>query len=132
MNLLALFFFSSLKRCDTIKQNLTNFAQAMRERIKLEKEEGRGRDVFDVEPSTSSVDAFKDPTGVDIGKTTTHEPLENQRELSQQTAKLKPEVERLSLRLKKLNVISSVLNIFTLMGLSYHLVYLSQLLHSNR
>lgn len=107
-------------------------SKAMRERIKLEKEEGKGRDVFDVEPSTSSVDAFKDPTGVDIGKTTTHEPLENQRELSQQTAKLKPEVERLSLRLKKLNVISSVLNIFTLMGLSYHLVYLSQLLHSNR
>ncbi|TMW89139.1 hypothetical protein EJD97_017616 [Solanum chilense] len=107
-------------------------SKAMRERIKLEKEEGKGKDVFDVEPSTSIVDAFKDPTGVDTGKTTTHKPLENHLELSQQTAKLKPEVERLSLRLKKLNLISSVLNTLTLMGLSYHLVYLSQLLHSNR
>ncbi|KAK6787243.1 hypothetical protein RDI58_015768 [Solanum bulbocastanum] len=105
--------------------------KVMTERMKLEKEEGKGRDVFDVEPSTSSVDAFKDPKGIKTGKSTPHEPLETQQELPEETARLKPQVERLSERLKKLNVISSLLNSLTLMGLSYHLVYLSQLVHSN-
>lgn len=100
----------------------------MKERLKLEKEEGKGKDVFDVEPSTSGVDVFNDPTGIRTGKIATHEPIETQQELSEGTARLKPQVERLSRRLKKLNVVSSFLNTLTLMGLSYHLVYLSQLL----
>lgn len=101
--------------------------QVMRERLKLEKEERKGKDVFDVDPSISSMDALKDPTGIN---TASHEPIETQEGLSEETARLKPQVERLSQRLKKLNVISSLLNTLTLMGLSYHLVYFSQLLHS--
>ncbi|KAF3677462.1 putative GDSL esterase/lipase 5-like [Capsicum annuum] len=105
--------------------------KVMRERIKLEKEEGKGKDAFSVEPSTSSVDAFEDPTGAGIGaQTTTEETLETKQELSEEAQRVKPQVERLSQRLKKLNVTSSVLNGLSLMGLTYHLVYLSQLLHS--
>ncbi|MCD7471863.1 hypothetical protein HAX54_012607 [Datura stramonium] len=84
--------------------------QVMRERMKLEKEEGKGKDVFDMEPSISSVDALKDPTGTRTGKQATHEPLETQQELSEGAARTRPQVERLSQRQKKLNVISSVLN----------------------
>ncbi|KAM3308347.1 hypothetical protein P3S67_010091 [Capsicum chacoense] len=105
--------------------------KVMRERIKLEKEEGKGKDAFSVEPSTSSVDTFEDPTGARIGaQTTTEETLETKQELSEEAQRVKPQVERLSQRLKKLNVTSSVLNGLSLMGLTYHLVYLSQLLHS--
>ncbi|KAJ8557817.1 hypothetical protein K7X08_004583 [Anisodus acutangulus] len=105
--------------------------KAMTERMKLEKEEGRGKDVFNVEPSTSNVDAFMDPSGTNTGEKTTGEPLETLQELSEGTARMKPQVERLSQRLKKLNIISSFLNVLTLMALSYHLVYLSQLVHSS-
>ncbi|MCE3217013.1 hypothetical protein HAX54_010054 [Datura stramonium] len=104
--------------------------KVMRERMKLEKEEGKGKDVFDMEPSISSVDALKDPTGAKTGKQATHAPLETQQELSEGAARMRPQVERLSQRLKKLNVISSVLNVLTLMALTYHLVCLSQLVHS--
>ncbi|XP_006356548.1 uncharacterized protein [Solanum tuberosum] len=121
-------FSMTLFNCFYLEPRAT---KVMRERMKIEKEEGKGKDVFNVEPSTSSVDAFEDPTGIKTGKSTTHEPLETQQELSEETARLKPQVERLSQRLKKFNVISSLLNSLTLMGLSYHLVYLSQLLHSN-
>lgn len=34
--------------------------QLMRERKKLEKEQGKGKDVFDIEPSTRNVDAVRD------------------------------------------------------------------------
>ncbi|CAN4099946.1 unnamed protein product [Withania somnifera] len=105
--------------------------KAMRERMKLEKEEGKGKDVFDVEPSISSVDALKDPTGKRTGQRTTSKPLETQQGLSEEAARVKRQVERLSKRLTKLNVMSSVLNVLSLMGLAYHLVYLSQLVHAS-
>lgn len=105
---------------------LLKIVQVMRERIKLEKEEGKGKDVFDIQPSTSSVDTWKDPTGIRSGQKTTREPIETQPELP---GRLKPQVEILSERLKKLNVMSSFLNALTLMGLTYHLLHCSQLLH---
>ncbi|XP_059299427.1 uncharacterized protein LOC132052085 [Lycium ferocissimum] len=106
-------------------------SKVMRERMKLEKEEGRGEDVFNIEPSTSSVDAFVDPTGIKTGIQTTGEPVETRQELSEEAARVKPRVGRLSQTLKKLNMISSFLNVLTLMALTYHLVYLSQLVHSS-
>ncbi|XP_016463861.2 uncharacterized protein LOC107786840 [Nicotiana tabacum] len=108
-------------------------SKVMRERMKLEKEEGKGEDIFSVEPSTSSVDALKDPTGIKIGKqaTSSQGPAETHRELSEEAARMKPQVERLSQKLKKLNFVSSFFNVLTLVALSYHLVYLSQLVRAS-
>ncbi|OIT27099.1 PREDICTED: uncharacterized protein LOC109214423 [Nicotiana attenuata] len=107
-------------------------SKVMTERIKLEKEEGKGKDIFSVEPSTSSVDALKDPTGIKSGKeaTSSEGPAETHQELSEEAARVKPQVEKLSQKLKKLNVVSSFFNGLTLMALSYHLVHLSQLVHA--
>ncbi|KAH0749287.1 hypothetical protein KY290_028519 [Solanum tuberosum] len=99
----------------------------MRERMKLEKEEGKGKDVFDIEPSTRTVDAVRDPTG----KSTSDEPLETQQELSEGAKRERPQVKILSQRLKKLNLMSSFLNVLTLIGLTSHLFHRSQLVHSS-
>ncbi|XP_016434473.1 uncharacterized protein LOC107760879 [Nicotiana tabacum] len=108
-------------------------SKVMRERIKLEKEEGKGEDIFSVEPSTSGVDALMDPTGIKTGKqaTSSEGPAETHRELSEEAVKMKPQVERLSQKLKKLNFVSSFFNALTLVALSYHLVYLSQLVRAS-
>ncbi|XP_049360278.1 uncharacterized protein LOC125824976 [Solanum verrucosum] len=103
----------------------------MRERMKLEKEEGKGKDVFDIEPSTRNVDAVRDPTGTKTGKTTSNEPLETQQELSEGAIRERPQVEILSQKLKKLNLMSSFLNVLTLIGLTSHLFHRSQLVHSS-
>ncbi|XP_049410382.1 uncharacterized protein LOC125873497 [Solanum stenotomum] len=103
----------------------------MRERMKLEKEKGKGKDVFDIEPSTRNVDAVRDPTGTKTGKTTSNEPLETQQELSEGAIRERPQVEILSQKLKKLNLLSSFLNVLTLIGLTSHLFHRSQLVHSS-
>lgn len=88
----------------------------MFERLKLEKEEGRGRDIFNVEPSstTRGVESVLDPTK----RTTTEESAEV----------VKHQVVKLSQKLKKLNSYSSFLNVLTLMALTHHLIHLTQLL----
>ncbi|KAH0776372.1 hypothetical protein KY290_007783 [Solanum tuberosum] len=92
--------------------------KVMFERLKLEKEEGRGRHIFNVEPSsTRGVESVLDPT-----KTTTTKPAEKSQEQSA------AEVVKLSQKLKKLNSYSSFLNVLTLMALTHHLVHLTQLL----
>ncbi|KAG5575929.1 hypothetical protein H5410_056063 [Solanum commersonii] len=99
--------------------------KVMFERLKLEKEEGRGRHIFNVEPrSTRGVESVLDPTGAT--KTTT-KPAEKSQEQSAAEV-VKPQVVKLSQKLKKLNSYSSFLNVLTLMALTHHLVHLTQLL----
>ncbi|KAL3353880.1 hypothetical protein AABB24_018518 [Solanum stoloniferum] len=97
--------------------------KVMFERLKLEKEEGRGSHIFTVEPSsTRGVESVLDPT-----KTTTTKPAEKSPEQSAAEV-VKPQVVKLSQKLKKLNSYSSFLNVLTLMALTHHLVHLTQIL----
>ncbi|TMX03200.1 hypothetical protein EJD97_017719 [Solanum chilense] len=97
--------------------------KVMFERLKLEKEEGRGRHIFNVEPSgTMGVESVLDPT-----KTTATKPAERSQEQSAAEV-VKPQVVKLSQKLKKLNSYSSFLNVLTLMALTHHHVHLTQLL----
>ncbi|KAK4718987.1 hypothetical protein R3W88_017325 [Solanum pinnatisectum] len=104
-------------------------SKLMRERMKLEKEEGK--DEFDIEPSTRNVDAVRNQTGTKTGKTTSDEPLETQQELSEGAKRERPQVKILSQMLKKLNLMSSFLNVLTLIGLTSHLLHRCQLVHSS-
>ncbi|XP_059280539.1 uncharacterized protein LOC132034259 [Lycium ferocissimum] len=104
--------------------------KVMFERLKLEKEEGRGNHIFNVEPnSTREVDSVLDPTGTKTTSThTTTSKVPAETSPEKVTAVLKPQVVRLSQKLKKLNSYSSFLNVLTLMALTHHLVHLTQLL----
>ncbi|KAI9200803.1 hypothetical protein LWI28_013353 [Acer negundo] len=84
--------------------------KVMFERMKVEKEEGRGRE--DIVPETSRA--------AETATTTTRTDPQDNPEQEVVRSKL----SRLSERLKKLNTYSSILNILTLMSLSLHLVYL--------
>lgn len=93
----------------------------MFERMKLQKEEGRGREELTAEPR--QVSESSQPVAAEPGastKTSTTPP-----------AVSSPAALELQLndRLKKLNSYSSFLNILTLMALSWNLVYLGQRLH---
>ncbi|XP_021767182.1 uncharacterized protein LOC110731618 [Chenopodium quinoa] len=110
--------------------------KAMFERMKLDKEEGRGRDrvstptrVIDtvVSDSAGATPTTTATTTTTIGTTKTA-PSKTSR--SEQD-KAKTKLAELNDRLKKLNSLSSFLNIMTLMGLTWHLVYLSQRLRAN-
>ncbi|KAK4352781.1 hypothetical protein RND71_028299 [Anisodus tanguticus] len=101
----------------------------MFERLKLEKEEGRGRtDIFNVEPSGRGVDSVLDPTGTKITSHTTTSKVPAEKSPEEVTSVVKPQVVRLSQKLKKINTHSSFLNVLTLMSLSHHLIHLTQLL----
>lgn len=101
----------------------------MFERMKLQKEEGRGREELTAEPG--QVSESSQPVAAEPGastKTSTTAPAVSS------PAALEHEVVRsrivsLNDRLKKLNSYSSFLNILTLMALSWNLVYLGQRLH---
>lgn len=91
--------------------------------MKFEKEEGRVRvDPVSVIPATPARGTT----------TTTAEPI-----LTPPASiparpdqdKVKSRIVKLNERLKKLNTVSSMLNIFTLVALTWHLVYLGQRLH---
>ncbi|XP_057746302.1 uncharacterized protein LOC130965553 [Arachis stenosperma] len=75
----------------------------MFERMKLEKEEGRGREDMTGEPATTTLGAEQDA--------------------------FRSKILKLNEKLKKLNSYSSILNILTLMFLTWHLVYLAQRVH---
>lgn len=101
----------------------------MYERIKVEKEEGRGREELTAEPSRASEpkpDA--EPAASITTSAPTAAPAEPPLGGAEQEV-LRIRIVRLNDRLKKLNIYSSLLNILTLMTLSWHLVYLSQRLH---
>ncbi|KAJ4701199.1 late embryogenesis abundant domain-containing protein / LEA domain-containing protein [Melia azedarach] len=93
--------------------------KVMFERMKVEKEEGRGRESPTGETSSMATEQR-------AATTTTHE-AETSRE---QEAAIRTKMGRLSERLRKLNTWSSVLNVATLMSLTWHLVYLGQRLHT--
>ncbi|KAM7519216.1 hypothetical protein LguiB_018178 [Lonicera macranthoides] len=91
--------------------------KVMFERMKLQKEEGRGggMDSFNIaEPSSSRVEKY----------TADREPVKTTDTLEQ--AQVKSKIGRINERLKKMNSYSSLLNLATLMTLSWHLVYLAQ------
>lgn len=117
----------------------------MFERMKIEKEEGRGRDegrridgILEttrvLEPLSAAATRVLEPLsaadGVATGAANTTSTTATEAVLHspgrQHQADTNSQVIRLSERLKQLNSYSSGLNIFTLMFLTWHLVYLGQ------
>lgn len=83
----------------------------------MEKEEGRGREELTTPgatPPTSAADALTSTIGT---------------ETAEQEAAVRNRITALNARLKKLNTLSSFVNILSLMSLSCHVYYLSQRLH---
>ncbi|XVF30090.1 hypothetical protein REPUB_Repub16aG0026900 [Reevesia pubescens] len=100
--------------------------KVMFERMKMEKEEGRGRDDFVAEGSKVT-----EPPGVtDSAATKTRKAPSPAPTCSEQEV-VKSRIATLNERLKKLNTNSSFLNVLTLMALTWHLVYLGQRLSFN-
>lgn len=101
----------------------------MFERLKLEKEEGKGRDVADLTPEPMP------PVSVAATTTTTRTTAEANSSgrrttvaaarMAEQEA-VKSKMAKLNGRLKNLNTYSSFCNVLTLMGLTWHLVFLAQ------
>ncbi|KAK1323186.1 hypothetical protein QJS10_CPA02g00559 [Acorus calamus] len=104
----------------------------MFERMKVEKEEGRGRDLADMigEPvaTTTTFTGIASPSGRSFATretTTTTSATTTTGVASADQEKVKQRLVRLSRRLGKLNSYSSFLNVLSLMGLTWHLVYLA-------
>ncbi|KAK9270299.1 hypothetical protein L1049_025877 [Liquidambar formosana] len=95
------------------------------ERMKVEKEEGRGKDGFSAEPSR----VVEPPSTATKTSTTTPATAAASQVSERLEQMVKSRIVKLNERLKKLNSYSSFLNILTLMALSWHLVYLGQRLH---
>ncbi|KAM3759475.1 hypothetical protein ACB098_01G123100 [Castanea mollissima] len=103
--------------------------KVMFERMKLQKEEGRGREELTAEPR--QVSESSQPVAAEPGastKTSTTAPAESSPAALEHEV-VRSQIVRLNDRLKKLNSYSSFLNILTLMALSWNLVYLGQRLH---
>ncbi|XP_038987009.1 LOW QUALITY PROTEIN: uncharacterized protein LOC103719958 [Phoenix dactylifera] len=95
--------------------------KAMFERMKVMKEEGRGRDMADVlvEPASATATtttAAATPTSTAFGVARTTVTVDQE--------VVKSRMVKLNKRLKMLNNYSSFLNVLTLMGLTWHLVHL--------
>ncbi|KAM1316525.1 hypothetical protein ACFX15_019427 [Malus domestica] len=107
--------------------------KVMFERMKIEKEEGRGRERVHIDARISreaGQQQQQQQTTTEGEPSITTPPQVLRRE--QQV--VEPDIERLNEmreRLKKLNTCSSFLNIASLMALSWHLVYLAQHLPSS-
>lgn len=109
-------------------------------RLKLEKEEGRGRDRSNA-PTRVIDTVVSDSTGAIPTTTTTTSTTGTATAAATTTTTtsagrveedvVKTKLDGLDKRLKKLNSYSSLLNIMSLMGLTWHLVYLSQCLRAN-
>lgn len=106
----------------------------MFERIKLEKEEGRGRELFGGEhgrgQTNESSPVGESPASATAATTTAGGGAGTRLALPVADrageAALRARVAKLNEKLKILNSYSSLLNILTLMALTWHLVYLSQ------
>lgn len=97
------------------------------ERMKKEKEEGRAKEgttepIGRVVDSTAEAAGRVSATGGTIGSTVEKQPTEE--------AAAKSQIIRLSETLQRLNSHSSLLNILTLMSLTWHLVHLGQRLNA--
>ncbi|WVZ85716.1 hypothetical protein U9M48_032607 [Paspalum notatum var. saurae] len=104
--------------------------KVMFERMKVEKEEGRGRDMADIvdppvvtvaTPTTTTTTTV--PTAAAAARTTYVDG-------SPTGKKAKPATMRLSRQLKKLNGYSSLCNVLSLMSLTWHLVHLARRLQT--
>ncbi|CAM8998952.1 unnamed protein product [Rhodiola kirilowii] len=95
-------------------------SKVMFERMREEKEEGRGRDPYLVsEPTRKTTTTTKPVINSDVHSTGTQEkPTTND--------KSQDRIVFLSQSLKKLNSQSSLVNVLSLMSLTWHLVHLSQ------
>ncbi|XP_031117594.1 uncharacterized protein LOC116021124 [Ipomoea triloba] len=102
--------------------------KVMFERMKVEKEEGRGKVSTETEHGGS--DGVNPPAGA-VRTATATEIAEKklQRERAEEAAGKSSEMVRLSRKLKKLNSYSSFLNVVTLMCLTLYLADLGQRLH---
>lgn len=102
----------------------------MFERMKLEKEEGRGIESSTAEPTARVVDSITEPLAAKAPSTTTTTAPSSTPQERPEDAAAKSELLRLTEALKKLNSYSSFLNVSTLMALTWHLVHLGQRLHT--
>nr|XP_027091300.1 uncharacterized protein LOC113712189 [Coffea arabica] len=103
--------------------------KVMFESMKLEKEEGRGVEISKEEQSDGVVDSITEPSSVKASSTATKtSPSSSTPHERPEAAASQCEIVRLSEALRKLNTISSFLNVLTLMALTWHLVHLGQLL----
>ncbi|KAL4183311.1 hypothetical protein AMTRI_Chr11g154560 [Amborella trichopoda] len=97
--------------------------KVMFERLKMEKEEGRGRDIADIdERQMTNTTTTTATTSGASGLSTTGTTISGGAPHVAMTSKL----EKMSKRLKSLNGYSSLLNLVALMGLTWHVCYLSQ------
>lgn len=94
--------------------------KVMFQRFKLEKEEGKGRDITNM-----GIDSVRVATVTATTTAATAAPTAKMATAAEEAFKKK--LGSLSRRLKKLNTYSSFLNVLTLMGLTWHLVYLGQI-----
>lgn len=107
--------------------------KVMFERMKMEKEEGRGIDSLSA-PTTARVTAVREVTDAPAADptptatTTTNATLPEPQPVKDET---ESKVSKLDHRLRQLNSLSSLLNIATLMGLTWHLMYLGDRLALN-
>lgn len=112
----------------------THTLQLMFERMKIEKEEGRGRD-YDLTPERNNrTEEHKRPSTdpkntSSTFTTTTTEAVESPTKGKEHDA-VRSRIVKLNNKLKRLNSHSSILNIMNLMSLTWHLVYLAQRVHS--
>nr|GMD19158.1 Embryonic protein like [Ipomoea batatas] len=102
--------------------------KVMFERMKVEKEEGRGK--VSTETEHGGGDGVNPPAGA-VRTATATEIAEKklQRERAEEAAGKSSEMVRLSRKLKNLNSYSSFLNVVTLMSLTLYLAHLGQRLH---
>ncbi|MQL72763.1 hypothetical protein Taro_005123 [Colocasia esculenta] len=102
----------------------------MYERMKLEKEEGRGRDMADVGVETTRTTTQATATATPATGTTRTAAPPHVEEPSAEEASTKSKMAVLNRKLKSLNNYSSLLNVMTLMGLTWHLVHLARVLQA--
>lgn len=106
----------------------------MFERMKIEKEEGRGReDIINAERSRTTEEHQNSPDPKKTSTTTTSnlaaERAESLLQRKEHDDAVRARIVKLNNKLKKLNSYSSFLNILNLMSLTWHLVYLAQNVH---
>lgn len=106
----------------------------MFERMKIEKEEGRGREDVTTTTERSRTEEHQnspDPKKTSTTTTVAAEGTESQTQRKEHDDAVRAKIMKLNNKLKKLNSYSSFLNIFNLMSLTWHLVYLAQNVHQS-
>lgn len=104
----------------------------MFERMKMEKEEGRGReDISTVERDRTEEHLSSPDPKRSYAATTANVVTEGTESAAQRKDNevVRAKIMKLNNKLKKLNSYSSFLNILNLMSLTWHLVYLAQNMH---